>query len=89
MIPFGVGRSRDDIVGGSKRRTTVTDRFATQVQSAVGQCVSTASPHEVPMQELSSDFERGHGLPQFCVVRMADMRYSYSDSRDLLAAVTL
>ena len=70
------------MVGGSKRRTTVTDRFANQVQSAVGQCVSTTFPHEVPMQELSSDFERAHGLPQFCVVRTAEMRYSYSDSRD-------
>ena len=77
------------MVGGSKRRTTVMDRFATQVQSAVGQRVSITFPQEVLMQELSSDVERAHGLPQLCVVRTADMRYSYSESRDLLAAVTL
>ena len=45
--------------------------------------------HEAPMQELSSDFERVHGLPQFCVVRTAEMLYSYSDSRDPVAAITL
>ena len=77
------------MVGGSKRRTTVTDSFATQVQSAAGKCASTAFLHEAPMQELSSDFERVHGLPQFCVVRTAEMRYSYSDSRDPVAAITL
>ena len=77
------------MVGGSKRRTTVTDRFATRAQSEVGQYVSTAFPHEVPMQELSSDGERAHGLPQLCVVRTAEMCYLYSESRDLLVAVTL
>ena len=77
------------MVGGSKRLTTVTDRFATQAQSEVGQRASIAFLHEVLMQELSSDFERAHGLPQLCVVCMADMRYSYSDSRDLLTDVTL
>ena len=72
------------MVGGSKRLTTVTDRFATQAQSEVGQRASIAFLHEVLMQELSSDVERPHGLAQFCLVHTAEMRYSYSDSRDPL-----